>query len=107
MSNPTYMRFIDKNPESAAAFKGLVAEVTKDGAIDARTKQLIFLAATAATGYGDGLIAHIDKIIAAGGSPAQIREALAVIIPVVGIMPVLKVLDKVEDHLATIEGQSA
>src|SRR5690606_24549011 len=90
MAISTYLRFIEKNPGSAAAFKDLVAEVTRDGALDARTKQLIFLAATAATGYGDGLIAHIDKILAAGGTPDQIREALAVIIPVVGVMPVLK-----------------
>jgi len=95
-------RFIEKNPESAAAFKSLVAEVTKDGALDARTKQLIFLVATAATGYGDGLIAHIDKYLAAGGTPEQIREALAVIVPVVGVMPVLKVVDAVEDHLAKL-----
>lgn len=103
MANPTYLRFIDRNPESAAAFKQLVAETTKTGALDAKTKQLIFLACTAVTGYGDGLIAHIDKIMAAGGTAEEIREALAVTIPVAGVMPVLKVYDAVEDHLAKLE----
>ncbi|MBX3538888.1 MAG: carboxymuconolactone decarboxylase family protein [Chelatococcus sp.] len=103
MANPTYLRFIDNNPDSAAAFKALVAEVIKAGALDAKTKQLIFLACTAVSGYGDGLIAHIDKILAAGGTPDEIRETLAVTIPVAGVMPVLKVYDAVEDHLAKLQ----
>jgi AhpD family alkylhydroperoxidase len=106
MANPTYLRFIDRNPDSAAAFKALVAETTKPGALDARTKQLIFLACTAVSGYGDGLIAHIDGILADGGTPDEIREALAVTIPIAGIMPVLKVYDVVEDHLSALQART-
>ena len=105
MANPTYLRFISENPESAAAFRELVARTTKAGALDEKTKQLIFFACTAVSGYGDGLIAHIDKILAAGGTAAEIREALAVTIPVAGIMPLLKVYDRVEDHLQNREGR--
>ncbi len=102
MANPTYLRFIDNEPEAADAFRALVAKTTGAGALDEKTKQLIFLACVAMTGYGDGMMAHIDKILAAGGTAAEIREALLVTVPVGGIMNVLKVYDAVEDHLAKV-----
>lgn len=100
MANPTYQRFIHEQPEVSAAFRALVEETTKAGALDAKTKQLIFLACVAASGYGPGTKAHIDRVLAAGGTAEEIREALAVTIPVAGIMNLLKVYDVVEDHLA-------
>lgn len=106
MANPTYQRFIRENPKSSDAFRALVAQTTKAGALDEKTKQLIFLACTAVSGYGPGMVAHIDKVLAAGGTAEEIREALAVTIPVTGIMPLLKVYDIVEDHLARAAGSA-
>ena len=102
MANLTYLRFIEEQPEAAEAFRALVARTTAAGALDEKTKQLIFLAAVATTGYGEGMTAHIDKILAAGGTADEIREALLVTVPVTGIMNLLKVYDLVEDHLAKV-----
>lgn len=107
MANPTYLRFLEQNPDSAAAFKTLVAETTKAGALDEKTKQIIFLACTAISGYSDGLAAHIDKILACGGTADEIREALAITIPVAGIMPLLSVYDAIDAKLAEAEGGTA
>ena len=100
MANPTYLRFIEDQPEVSDAFRTLVARTTGAGALDEKTKQLIFLACVATTGYGAGMTAHVDKILAAGGTADEIREALLVTVPITGIMNLLKVYDTVEDHIA-------
>jgi AhpD family alkylhydroperoxidase len=105
MANPTYQRFIREQPQVSDAFRSLVTETTKAGALDEKTKQLIFLACTAASGYAPGMGAHIDKVLAAGGTAEEIREALAVIIPITGIMPLLQVYDSVEDQLTLAAAQ--
>ena len=58
-----------KSPEVAAAFNNLIMAVVKRPALDAKTKQLIYIAMKAAMGDDSAVKAHIPMAKAAGGDP--------------------------------------
>ena len=68
-------------------------------ALDARTKQLIYIAVLGALRNAPAVRAQIPAAIGAGATPAEIREALLVGIPATVPANVLSVYAEVEDLL--------
>src|SRR5919204_6634310 len=98
-SNPAYDLLAHDHPEVARACSGLYEAVLGPAALDVRTKQLIHIAVLGALRDAPALRAQIPMALAAGATPAEIREALLVSIPAAGLANVLSVYAEVEDLL--------
>jgi 4-carboxymuconolactone decarboxylase len=99
VSNPAYDLLARDHPEVARAVSGLYDAVLGPGALDARTKQLIYIAVLGVLGHAPPIRAQIPAAIKAGATPAEIREALLIGIPAAGLANVLSVYAEVEDLL--------
>jgi alkylhydroperoxidase/carboxymuconolactone decarboxylase family protein YurZ len=98
-SNPAYDLLARDHPEVARAFSGLYEAILGPRALDVRTKQLIHIAVLGALGHAPAIRAQIPMALAAGATPAELREALLVGIPAAGLANVLCVYAEVEDLL--------
>ena len=98
-SNPAYDLLARDHPEVARALSGLYDAILGPGALDARTKQLIYIAVLGALRDARTIRAQIPMALAAGVTPAEIREALLVGIPAAGKANVLSVYAEVGDLL--------
>lgn len=67
--------FFGKSPEQMQAFEGFVEAVTTDGALDAKTKELIAIACSI-IGHCKWCIAyHVHEALEKGATEEEIREA--------------------------------
>src|ERR671935_740162 len=98
-SNPAYDLLAHDHPEVARACSGLYEAVLGPAALDARTKQLIYIAVLGTLGYAPAIRAQIPMALVAGATPAEIREALLVGILATGMANVLSVYAEVGDLL--------
>jgi alkylhydroperoxidase/carboxymuconolactone decarboxylase family protein YurZ len=98
-SNPAYDLLVRDHPEVARVCSDLYEAVLGPAALDARTKQLIYIAVLGALRDAPAIRAQIPAAIKAAATPAEIREALLVGIPAAGLANVLSVYAEVEDLL--------
>jgi alkylhydroperoxidase/carboxymuconolactone decarboxylase family protein YurZ len=98
-SNPAYDLLAHDHPEVARACSALYEAVLGPAALDARTKQLIHIAVLGALRDAPAIRAQIPIALAAGATPAELREALLVGIPAAGPANVLSVYAEVDDLL--------
>jgi alkylhydroperoxidase/carboxymuconolactone decarboxylase family protein YurZ len=103
VSNPAYDLLARDHPEVARACSGLYDALLGPSALDARTKQLAYIAVLGALGHAPAVRAQIPAAINAGATPAEIREALLAGIPAAGLPNVLSVYAEVDDLLKTQE----
>ena len=85
MAKNTMELFEDEAPEVAAAFNNLIMAVVKRPALDAKTKQLIYIAMKAATGDDSAVKAHIPMAKAAGATREEVIDAILMTVTVSGI----------------------
>jgi AhpD family alkylhydroperoxidase len=71
------------------------------GPLDARTRELIKVAVLAATGYEQSVKGHTALALAAGASPAEVRQAVLLAAGPAGIPAVAYGLAWVDEALAT------
>jgi AhpD family alkylhydroperoxidase len=69
--------FVEKTPEVAKAFGELRSSVYKDGALDARTKELISIAASVLMRCEKCTDIHAQRARKNGATDEQIAEAIA------------------------------
>jgi len=69
--------FVEKTPEVAKAFAELRSSVYKDGALDARTKELISVAASVLMRCEKCTDIHAQRARKNGATDEQIAEAIA------------------------------
>ena len=98
-SIPAYDLLAHDHPDVARACSALYEAVLGPAALDVRTKQLIHIAVLGALRDAPALRAQIPMALAAGATPAELREALLVSIPTAGLANVLSVYAEVEDLL--------
>ena len=98
-SNPAFDLLARDHPEVVRAFSGLYEAILGPRALDARTKQLIHIAVLGALRDAPAIRAQIPMALAAGATPAEIREALLVGTPAAGLANVLSVYAEVGDLL--------
>ena len=98
-SNPAYDVLARDHPKVARACSALYKAILGPAALDARTKQLIYIAVLGTLGYAPAIRAQIPMALAAGATPAEIREALLVGIPATGMANVLSVYAEVGELL--------
>ena len=79
-------------PEVAAAFNSLVMALVASKGLDAKTKQLIYIAMKASAGDESAVSAHVPMAIAAGATREEVVDAILMTLTVSGIRGVVTCL---------------
>ena len=95
-----YRRMLETYPEYMQALNQLGEVVQKQGPLDAKTAQLVQLAAGAALGSEGAVHSHARRALAAGASPEEIRHCLILLTSALGFPKVSAALSWVEDVLS-------
>lgn len=85
MANPDYALFVERNPQLAGAFAEHVKQTLAPGALSTAQKELIAVPLLAACGYMTGVESHTRRALEAGATPAELREAVAMLLPFAGV----------------------
>ena len=83
-TNPMEL-FQKEAPDVAAAFNGLIMSLVASKGLDAKTKQLIYIAMKAAIGDESAVRAHIPMAKAAGATREEVIDAILMTLTVSGI----------------------
>lgn len=94
-TNPDFELLKQRFPDVAKKFEGLYYAVADAGALDEKTKQLIYIAILARERYAPAIVAHIPKAKEQGATSQEILEAVLMSAPISGITNVLAVLPDV------------
>ncbi len=95
---------MERNPEFAGKFAEFVKHSLAPGALSVAQKELIAIALLAAAGYMGGVRSHTHRALAAGATPAELREAVALLLPFAGAGRFLETYPEVE---AILDGAAA
>lgn len=102
MANPDWDRFVGEQPRRAEALRPFLKHSLADGALGAAQKELIAVALLAAQGYEAGVRSHAGRALAAGATPDQLREALAMLLVFEGVGRFLRANPWVEAAIAEV-----
>ena len=95
----TYRTLKKEHPELLRAVEALGEAARKTGPLDAKTSQLIQLAAAAAIRSEGSVHSHVRRALAAGAKPDEIRHALLLLTPTIGFPTVAASLSWAGDVL--------
>lgn len=84
--------FLKESPEVANAFNNLIKSLIELKGLDAKTKQLIYIAMKTATSDETAVKAHIPMVKALGATREEVVETILLTLTVSGISGVLKIL---------------
>lgn len=76
----SYTRLGNSNPKMLAAYRGLAAADASNGALDAKTRELIAMAVAVTTRCDGCISSHAAAAAKAGASEAEVSDALGVAI---------------------------
>lgn len=79
-------------PEVAKAFNGLIEAIVASRGLDAKTKQLIYIAIKASTGDEKAVMAHVPMAIRCGATREEVTDAILMTLTVSGIRGVVSCL---------------
>jgi AhpD family alkylhydroperoxidase len=79
-------------PEVAAAFNNLIMSLVASKGLDAKTKQLIYIAMKASVGDEMAVKAHLPMAVQAGATKEEIVDAILMTLTVSGIRGVVTCL---------------
>lgn len=80
--------FMSEEPELAKAYGGMVMQVAKSSALDQKTQELAYLAVLSALGMTGGLHFHVASLKKLGATRDEVRSAVLVGLPAVGMAAV-------------------
>lgn len=90
--------FRKEAPEVADAFNDLIMALVKRPALDAKTKQLIYISMKAALGDDAAVRAHVPMAKAAGATKEEVVDAILMTLTVAGVRGVIRCLPEVIAH---------
>ncbi|MGE0058295.1 MAG: carboxymuconolactone decarboxylase family protein [Dehalococcoidia bacterium] len=90
--------FQQETPAVAEAFNGLIGALVASPGLDAKTKQLIYIAMKAAIGDDTAVKFHVPMAKAAGATRAEVVDALLMTLTVSGIRGVALCLPEALAH---------
>jgi alkylhydroperoxidase/carboxymuconolactone decarboxylase family protein YurZ len=85
MQKSCYQIFQEESPEVAAAFNNLIEKIAKPSALDAKTKNLLYIAMKIVTNDPGSALAHIPFAKKLGATREEIRETVVLTLTVVGL----------------------
>lgn len=99
-----YLSMKKHHPDVFAAVESLGEVLRRQGPVDGKTSHLIQLAAAAAIRSEGAVHSHTRRALAAGASPAEIRQALLLLICTIGFPGVMAAMSWAEDVLGKESG---
>jgi len=92
-----YKRFMEEFPETAKAYEMLGDSVHKAGPLDEKTRVLIKIAISTGARLEGALHSHVRKALSAGVKPAEIRHAIMLSLPTIGLPSMMAALSWADD----------
>ena len=94
-----FRQFIEKYPEVGKSYEKLGEAVHKSGSLDEKTRALIKLAISTGAQLEGGVHSHTRKALKVGLSADEIRHAVLIALPTIGLPSMMAALTWVEDVL--------
>jgi AhpD family alkylhydroperoxidase len=94
-----FERFTKEFPKAHAAYERLGAACHRSGPLDARTRELVKLGMSIAARSEGAVHSHVGKALRAGVSSAEIRHAVLLAIPTLGLPTTVAAFTWVADVL--------
>jgi alkylhydroperoxidase/carboxymuconolactone decarboxylase family protein YurZ len=85
MPKSGYQTFQEESPEIAGAFNKLIETIAKPSALDAKTKNLLYIAMKIVTDDQGAALAHVSFAKKLGATREEIRETVLLTLTVVGL----------------------
>jgi alkylhydroperoxidase/carboxymuconolactone decarboxylase family protein YurZ len=85
MQKSGYQIFQTESPEIAQAFNKLIETIAKPSALDAKTKNLMYIAMKIVTDDQGAALAHVSFAKKLGATREEIRETVLLTLTVVGL----------------------
>ena len=95
----TYKRFMENYPEVGEGYEKLGDAVHKSGPLDEKTRALIKLSISTGARMEGAVHSHTRKALRAGAEPDEIRHAVILSLPTIGLPSMMAALTWVEDVL--------
>ena len=92
MDNSPMKIFQTEAPEAAAAFGNLIESISASKGLDAKSKQLIYIAMKAVQGDAAAVIAHTAMAKNCGATREELKDAILMTLTVAGIKGVITCL---------------
>ncbi len=83
--------------DTGRAFKAFVDALYGDGALDPKTRELVFIGVQTALGLEGSVRAHVPRALAAGATRNEIVQAMMVAVPNGGISGALRFVPIVDE----------
>jgi len=94
-----FERFSKEYPKAHAAYERLGGACHTSGPLDAKTRELIKLGMSIAARSEGAVHSHVGKALKAGALPAEIRHAVLLAIPTLGLPTTIAAFTWVNDIL--------
>ena len=98
-----FQKFQREYPRVADAYDALGAAVHKAGPLDERTRALVKLGISAGARLEGAVHSHVRKALALGVTPDEIRHAVLLALPTIGLPSMMAALSWIEDVLPPSE----
>jgi 4-carboxymuconolactone decarboxylase len=92
--------FMEDHPAIAAAYESLGTAVHADGPLDEKTRALIKLGISTGARLEGALHSHVRKAIEAGATHEEMRHAVILAIPTLGLPSTMAALSWLEDIIS-------
>lgn len=92
-----YTKFTRDYPDVARAYEKLGKTVHEVGPLDDKTRALVKLGISVGAKLEGGVHSHVRKALAVGVTPEELRHAVLLALPTVGLPSMMAALSWVED----------
>lgn len=94
-----FQKFKKDHPRVADAYDMLGSAVHGDGPLDEKTRALIKLGISTGARLEGAVHSHVRKALASGATPGEIRHAVLLALPTIGLPSMMAALSWVDDIL--------
>jgi 4-carboxymuconolactone decarboxylase len=94
-----FKRFTEEFPEVASAYEQLGTAVHKSGPLDNKTRALIKLAISTGARLEGAVHSHARKALSAGCTKEEMRQAVMLSLPTIGLPSMMAALSWLDDIL--------
>ena len=96
----TYQRFMENYPEVGKSYESLGDAVHNAGPLDDKTRALLKLGISTGAWLEGAVHSHTRKALSVGANPDEIRHAIILSLPTIGLPSMMAALSWVEDVLS-------
>ena len=96
-----FTRFLEEYPDVGKAYEDLGVAVHTAGPLDAKTRALVKLSISVGAGLEGAAHSHIRKAIAVGVTVQEMRHAVLLALPTIGLPSMMAAMTWIDDIVET------